>query len=253
MTPWKDIIDRARMEAGSIVPNVKNNYQTQLAWASEAQHEYQKQADVVRRSTVLQIVGFQNGVYKLDTDLKHILDIELVPNPGATPIELLPLPWDSMMRLKRDGSTLDSLNPPQPVNFGAPTHNYYYTKDTRNTLSFYPFVGVTGTLNMRYVPHLSAYSPNNDSRYWQDYIDEKSFNNAIISNGPEPEFNSAIEGIIAYVKMMIIRQEPGGVKAYPEEVKASYETFQAMKYFVGRDDTQTQKRAKLGHLNSPVR
>lgn len=206
MQTWAEMSDEIASEIGGLAPHTRITKIGNLKVLSMAQHLLQKKTSAVKRFYDLQMAALQSvGYTSVSRDLGTIMRAEYaVSNANPPSAEVKVVSAETFDRIVRGEHVV-----------GYCTDDFALRKYA-NKLWVYPFAGVTGIVRIHYLPNLTPYSPS-DTDNWPGYGTDPWLR--MKQDGPEPEFNAAINGMIAYGKWKLVGRIPGARQEYRAEIQ----------------------------------
>lgn len=246
MVSWRALSNRVRAEIGELVPSFKTTDRQILIFLSEAVSQLQEKTSAVKRTATITLdPNSTDGGYTLALDVMHIIGMQYLATGSTVPSDTRNLSPDRLAQLKRGAGRYPQVNTVfQPVD-----GDMHWTHDLGKIFVF-PFSGITGTLLLRYVPHIVPYTVE-DTDEWASFGETPTAQ--MILKGPPQEMYSAISGITAYAKAkaldMLRDESPFFTRLYAQLMSE----WQQAERLVLRSQTSQTKRSIMPVRNSPVR
>lgn len=205
MVTWDELKWQALLESGYTTPVSWFTDPIALVYASKAQHLIQQETSACKRYHTIDLAADldADGADAWPLDFKMCDTLTWKPDSATAGHKEVKIVTTDQFNQLIEGWRVDIGQPRLPQNDGQ-----IYAKIENRKIYFFPFDGVTGIVTMRYIPHLSVYSPGNP--VWEDFGEEPT--TEMQTTGPEPDLQAAHWGIVEYMKAHIYRMSPGGLK-----------------------------------------
>ena len=197
---WHDLAHQVMLETGQRVVDSRITSAMLLRWLTQARHELQSAFGVhVCSQRIALSSASTTGEYQLTRSARTVE--ECTYSSQATPEAWQPVTkmlYDDLHKYiwtVENNGLLAPQNDPSAWPNNSPIRVGFRT----GTVVVYPYA-TEGYLRMRYKPHLMPYAAS-DTIDWSGWGVDPT--NMMKTNGPEPEFYPAIEGIVAYAKMQL--------------------------------------------------
>lgn len=239
---WWGMWKAAEAKAGISTTSVPgNNAQSALQGLSILQNELHSFTNSVHRNLMITVaVASSDGGFVLDVDMKHPVTLAYLPTGGLQDIDVSVVPPEIMAGYKRQLA---------PVGLGAYQQQYIFTVD-QGKLWLYPYVGVTGTLTLRYVPNLIPYDPSNPTGEWVTATaNPTAFMQA---NGPEILLTTGLTGMIDAFAADLM-EKAGTTKTFADRYVRYLQNWEKAKAMTVRDTPKLNKRMIPPHSNGILR
>lgn len=220
---WWDIYSQAKAETGNVVPEAKLTPMLGLAWASEAQAILQSETNCVRKCEEILLNG--SDFYPLLCKVKVVDSIRYTPTVPSSNMPLAEVTPDQFFDIVANWGTDVTVS----------IDKLYWTIEG-NKLSTYPPT-VTGTLDIKYKPYLSIYSPSNTEE-WRKFGKDPAAQMQL--RGPEQEMTPGLSGILAFTKARMIMQTTDS--RYEKTIEFLMGQFEQAKKYVAKDNVQYSTR-----------
>ncbi len=223
---YRVLFDLGRSKADSRITEAKL-----LGYISDARHKLQSETGVVQCHTRITLDNPETGEYRLPYTAKKVLRMEhrtlsTFPSDHRRVNLLLIDAFDRMLFDNRFNLS------PQPI-----MGDQIFAKINCCTLSLWPYTA-TGFIDMDFIPQLTPYSPS-DTDDWIAYGESPA--DAMKANGLEQALLPAIEGIIAYAKVQMVKSFPGELSVYRPELQGWEHEFKEAKKLIRRNAVDYQK------------
>jgi len=231
MMNWMNMAQRVLFDLGRSKADSRITEQKILGYLSDACHKIQSETGAVKCHTKITLDNPDRGEYKLPYSVKKVQRMEHSPTNDFPHdhrrINLMLIEaFDRMLFENRFNIA------PQPI-----AGDQIFAKIKGCTLYLWPYA-TTGFIYMDFVPHLLPYSPD-DTDDWAGYGTNPA--PAMQANGPEAKLYPAIEGIIAYAKVQLVRSFPGELMTYRPDIPLWEKEFREGIKLVRKDNVDYQK------------
>lgn len=206
MPTWKELSDQVLEEIGSTGAVVPITLAGNLSRLSEAQHQLQTKTGVVRRSFEIQISELDSsGTKPIPRFMRTVSEAAyLLPSSFIASKRVLVISPELYRRYLRQHEA-GELRGQSDIAVAI----------INNKINVINFAGLTGSIVLHYEPTLQPFYPS-DVINWPGYGLNPGAKMAI--EGPEQEFDSAIEGIKGYACLKLIHKVPQAKQLFREEM-----------------------------------
>lgn len=144
------------------------------------------------------------------------------PANSTIPCKVFVIGYQELLEMRRLGTQTNGISPLNS-NF-----NKIAIAVHAGRIYLYPQAGLSGTIVITHIPKLTMYSIKQgqlSTGYWANY--EAGFDAALSTYGPEPEFEYAEDGIIAFTSARLLEKMPAAYNIYIEKYREWMMQFQS--------------------------
>jgi len=245
VTTWKSLAEAVLMDLGRSTADSRITWAKLLTYLSEAQHELQNRTNAVKCFKSVTIGANVDGIYNLPCSIRTCDLTEYRQNDSDIWTPILQVPFEAYQRQIYTSSNVNwngisNGNRDAPPNY--PPYPGVICAIFNNKLYVYP-VNTTGTIRLRVIPYLPAYTPD-DYTDWASYGRDPGAMMGV--EGPETVFTQGFLGMKAYCKYMLAESFPNELSVYGRLIPGWKDDWDKASRHITTVDVQRNRRTPSG-------